>query len=81
MGYKKIIKMDDYVTLLEQRLREESRKKNVMDLAQEYMSKDVAREFVGELKNLVFWRFATKVQENISFLNKSVVCGNSVFIR
>jgi len=43
---KKIIRLDSHVTGLEQRLREESNRTTAVDLAQEYMSNDLAREFV-----------------------------------
>ena len=57
---KKIVRLDSHVTLLEQKLREESQRMNAMDLAQEYMSYPLAHEFVERLRNMIFWRFAWK---------------------
>ena len=60
---KKIRRSDSHVTLMEQRMREAATRKTALELAQEYMSNELALEFTQKLRELVFYRFAWKAVE------------------
>ena len=60
---KKIRRSDSHVTGMEQRMRDAAKQKNALELAQEYMSNDLANEFTQRLREMVFYRFAWKAVE------------------
>ena len=57
---KTIRRNDSHVTAMEQKMREAAMQKNPMEIAQEYMSDDLAAEFFQELRQWIFYNYAWK---------------------
>ena len=78
-------RLDSHVTGLEEKLRQEA-EMNVMGLTKEYMSNDLANEYVERLRNIFFWRFVSTTshlpnRRMFEVGRQTFVCGNSVFIQ